>query len=135
MLAKTVATALVGLVVLLAGFFTYRQNPARSVSVARRPEQEMPLARPDAELVARGRALYEELACSRCHGLDGRGNPRSPLDGIGARRSPSEIRDWITAAGSVRDHLSRSAIRTKEGFADLPGDELRAVVEYLASLR
>lgn len=137
-LAKVTATCLITLMVGLAGFFAYRLNPPEDV-VAVPPSQPSEAAPPpsalDADLVARGGAIYEELACSRCHSVAGRGNPRSSLDTVGSRRSRSEIRAWLTAEQSVRDRLSRSVVRAKEGFAELPADELDALVEYLSSLR
>lgn len=135
-LAKVAATALIGLVTLLAAFFAHRQNPPEREAAVEQPAAAVPPARAlDAELVARGRDLYEALSCSRCHRVDGRGNPRSPLDGVGARRAPSGLRDWLTAGGSARDQLPRSVVRAKGEFAALAPEELDSLVEYLSSLR
>lgn len=139
-LARIAALALVCLVALLAGFFAYRQNPPGRRAPVEPPAAAVPPAASpagalDAELVARGRRIYDALSCSRCHRVDGQGNPRSPLDGVGARRPPSRIRAWLTADASVRDQLPRSVVRVKGEFSTLPPEELDALVEYLSSLR
>lgn len=135
-LARGAAVALIGLVTLLAGLFARRQNPPERGAAVEPPAAAVPPAGAlDAELVARGGDLYEALSCSRCHRVDGQGNPRSPLDGVGARRPASELRDWLTGGGSARDRLPRSVVRTKGEFTALAPEELDALVEYLSSLR
>ena len=89
----------------------------------------------DPALIARGREVYDDQACGRCHAIAGTGNPRSPLDGVGARRTPAEIAAWITADASVRDRLSPSVVRAKQRFAELPDADVRALATYLSTLR
>lgn len=134
-LARAAASALLAAVVLLAAFFAHRQNRMRPTPVAEAPAPAS-TADLDTALVERGREVYGELYCSRCHGLGGRGNPRSPLDGVGSRLSRPEIRAWVTATEPARAALPGSAVRAKESRAsELPASDLDALVEYLASLR
>jgi mono/diheme cytochrome c family protein len=142
-LAKALAALLTGFVVLLAAFFAHRRNEAGPPSPLPPPEPQPEAVQPEAvqplpvedALVARGLAVYEEQACGRCHSVDGRGNPRSPLDGVGARLTRDALRDAVTASGSTREALTRSVIRAKEGFGGLPEQDLSALVAYLSSLR
>lgn len=137
-LAKTLAATLTGLVVLLAAFFADRRNAVDvSASETVPPAAPAPTAGTptDPALVASGRAVFEAHACTRCHSLEGRGNPRSPLDGVGARLTPAELRSWITGTGPASDRLSRSVLRTKGGFAELPDEEMEALVAFLRSSR
>lgn len=148
-LAKILAALFTGLVVLMAAFFAHRRNPTETSS--REPAIEVPsmttsgagadtpapMASPpsDPALVARGRTVFEERACTRCHAAEGRGNPRLPLDGVGSRRTATELRAFVTGAGVAREQLTRSALRAKEEFANLPSTELDALTAYLATLR
>lgn len=137
-MAKAVAVSLTGLVVLLAAFFADRRNPREQPTAMDAPTASVsapPTSLPDPALVARGRVVYDEQACARCHALGGSGNPRSPLDGVGARRSAADLRAWVTGSGAARDILTRSTLRTKAGFALLPEPDLGALVAFLASLR
>lgn len=84
---------------------------------------------------ARGRVVFREQTCERCHSVAGVGSPRYPLDGVGSRRTPTELRAWTTAADVVADSLSPSAARAKRGYAELPAVDMNALLDYLASLR
>lgn len=84
---------------------------------------------------ARGRVVFREQTCERCHSVAGVGSPRYPLDGVGSRRTPVELRAWTIAAAIVADSLSPSAARAKRGYAELPAVDMNALLRYLASLR
>jgi len=127
------------LVLLLAAAFAILQNPtATSDTTANMesPEQappEPPLL--DPESIAAGRLVYELQTCARCHSVAGRGNRRNPLDGVGARRRAEDLRDWITGAEALRAALPARAFKMKQAYAELPGDDLEALVVYMRSLR
>jgi len=88
----------------------------------------------DPALLAAGRAVYDAAGCARCHSIAGQGSPRSALDGIGTRRDRKDLRHWTVADESVHHELSPRAIATKRRYADLPVEQLDALVAYLASL-
>ena len=83
----------------------------------------------------RGRAVYAQNQCATCHAIAGEGNPRYPLDGVGMRWEPEDLRDWITGDGVAAEVLSAGVIRRKQRYRSLPGADLDALVAYLASLR
>lgn len=119
------------LVVMMAVGFALLQTdrPVRE-PVAAAPEE------PEAEpRLAEGRAVYDAQDCARCHSIEGRGNPRAPLDGVGARRDRDELRAWITAPPEMEEQMSSRAFGAKQEYQELPEDELAALVDYLASLR
>ena len=138
-LAKLVAAAITALLVLMAALFADRRNDggeaARFVPDVSQPLGVPASPAPEPALVARGRVVYEEQACARCHAVAGAGNPRAALDGVGARRSVDELRDWVTAQGVARPQLSRTAQRAKERYGALPEADLDALVAYISSLR
>lgn len=100
-------------------------------------EREAPpvMASQQAADSARGRALFERHGCTGCHSVSGVGSPRLPLDGVGARRTPAELRAWTTGAQMLADSLAPSVLRRKQEFAGMPADELDALVGFLASLK
>ena len=128
-LARIVAlVALVGLFG-LAVAFAVRQNPT---GLRTRPPA------PDATGVVadslRGRAVFENLGCVRCHSVAGRGGPRAPLDGVGARRSPGSLRAWTLGVDDAAPELAPSVRIAKAANRDAPAAELDALVRYLATL-
>lgn len=129
-----VAVTLGAAIVAVAALFAQRQNaepaavPLDSPSAVENPPV-------DPAAAARGRLLFDRLGCTRCHAAEGRGNPRSPLDGIGGRRSLESIRARVVAAPDVADELPRSAVRAKQGFAGIAAADLADLTAYLSSLR
>jgi mono/diheme cytochrome c family protein len=136
-LARFIAILTAGLTVLLALMFSYTQNIAPTVQVA----EDSPLLPPpplDArrqELVAPGRTIYNEQHCSLCHSIDGTGNPRYPLDGVGARLDINEMQKWIIGANELEGQMPGRAFRMKQNYRELTPDELDALVAYMQSLR
>lgn len=133
-------------VLLLAAAFALLQNPTRSSPATADPPSplaaavevpsayEVPAAN-EAPVALTGRSVFDEQRCARCHSIAGKGNPRSPLDGVGGRLSREEIRQWIVADDAIRDDLSPRALSAKQGYAALPAAQLDALVDYLHLLR
>ena len=87
-------------------------------------------------LVEAGRKVYEQQKCATCHQIAKRGNSRFPLDGVGARLTPEQIRRWMTDTAQMEAALDRMpAIRMSETRYRLNPRELDALVAYLASLK
>jgi len=133
-LAVILAALTAAIVIALSAVFSLLHNaPGRNAVPG-----EAPQAVPQTEKTpsaAAGRATYDRLRCAGCHAIGGRGNLRSPLDGVGQRHSQAALRDWIIASDSVRPHLSASVARMKQSYRDLSTQELQELVEYLASLK
>lgn len=117
------------LVLLLALAFAWLQNPRAPVAAP-----AVPAAAPPPALVEQGRRVYTEQGCALCHAIAGKGNPRSPLDGVGARHDAQALRDWILARGAAETALPARAVRGKHDYRALAGSELDALVAYLQSL-
>ncbi len=82
-----------------------------------------------------GRAVFEAQGCLGCHSVAGKGSPRSPLDGVGARLSRQQLSEWAIGAASVADNLSPRALQAKRANAQLPREDMDALLDYLESLR
>ena len=87
-------------------------------------------------LVTAGRKVYEQQKCASCHQIAKRGNSRFPLDGVGAKLTPEQLRRWMTDTAEMEAALPRlPAIRMSEMKFRLNARELDALVAYLASLK
>jgi mono/diheme cytochrome c family protein len=147
-----VAVAAVVVLVTLSAVFARSQNPSvdfspaeaeqtpgTSPAAAATPDPASPAAA--AASVAtpadstRGRAIFASKGCPRCHSVAGEGNARNPLDGVGARRTPAELRAWTLGAEVLADSLPPSAFRAKQAFQQMPAEELGPLITYLSSLK
>jgi mono/diheme cytochrome c family protein len=86
--------------------------------------------------VKKGEAVYTAQKCSLCHSIAGKGGKANPLDGVGAKLSADDIRQWIT-------HPTEAAAKAKSTkkppmpakYGSLPAADLDALVAYMASLK
>lgn len=81
---------------------------------------------PQAATIARGRAVYAEQRCRVCHSIEGEGNKRSPLDGVGGRLTEKEIRLWIVAPQAMNPAVAKRGYQLSE-------EDLNALVAYLTA--
>jgi mono/diheme cytochrome c family protein len=87
-------------------------------------------------LVSAGRKVYEQQKCASCHQIAKRGNSRFPLDGVGSKLTPEQLRRWMTDTAEMEAALPRlPAIRMSEMKFRLNARDLDALVAYLASLK
>lgn len=97
---------------------------------------DAPLAAGQDEAVKRGQEVYAAQKCSICHSVAGKGNKQNSLDGIGAKLTADEIRQWITNP----TEMTAKAKSTKKPpmpnkYGSLPKADLDALVAYLQSLK
>jgi mono/diheme cytochrome c family protein len=84
----------------------------------------------------RGQEVYTAQKCQVCHAIAGKGSKANPLDGVGAKLSADDIRQWIT-------HPTEMTAKTKSTkkppmpnkYGSLPAADLDALVAYMASLK
>ena len=132
-LAIGISILAVAVLLSMSALFARAQNPAAPVSEPETEAATAPAAQePD---TLRGRIVYEQNSCARCHSIAGVGSPRYPLDGVGARRDTASLRAWTIGSPEVADSLSPASLRTKQGFATIPARDLGALVDFLARLR
>ena len=89
-----------------------------------------------AQDVAKGEAVYAAQKCSMCHAIAGKGKAANPLDGVGAKLSADDIKQWIT-------HPTEAAAKAKSTkkppmpakYGKLSAEDLDALVAYMASLK
>jgi mono/diheme cytochrome c family protein len=97
------------------------------------PTQQLPHTRPvevlDPVKIKRGVQVYAAQRCASCHSIDGQGNRRYPLDGVGSRLDRETVRTWI-----VEPQKARPGVR-KRGLTQLSAEDLDGLVSYILSLK
>ena len=131
-------TALI--VLFLAFIFARIHNPSQVTDTVKKsePSPSSILSQPDAlelKRIEKGKQIYMQQSCSLCHSISGQGNPRNPLDGIGAKHTSSELRNFITGADTLKGVLPEGVRKMKQGYRKLSDDELDALVIYMQSLK
>ena len=93
-------------------------------------------ARPRTTPVKKGEQVYAAQKCSTCHSIAGKGSKANPLDGVGAKLSADDIRQWIVDPIA----MAKKASSTKkppmpEKYDKLPAADIDALVAYMQSLK
>ena len=83
--------------------------------------------------VEKGAALFVAQKCSLCHSIDGKGNAKGPLDGIGSKLKAEEIRQWLTTPVEMAAKASATRKPVMKSFASLAKEDLDALVAFIAS--
>ena len=79
--------------------------------------------------VAKGKELFATQRCSMCHSIEGKGNKNQPLDGVGSKLKPEEIKKYIV---SPKEQKPDTKMKAYPGMA---AEDLDALVAYLSSLK
>lgn len=87
-----------------------------------------------AQDVEKGKAVYAANKCQTCHAIEGKGNKKFPLDGVGKKLSAEEITKWIVTPAEMEAKLAEKP-KIKMKAYKLAGDDLKALVGYMQSLK
>lgn len=89
----------------------------------------------DGAAIARGQTVYTAQKCAVCHSIAGKGNSKGPLDTVGTRLSADDIRHWIVDAPAMTAKARATRKPAMKSYANLPKDDVEALVAYLQSLK
>ena len=90
----------------------------------------------DAAHVKKGQEVYAAQKCSICHAIAGKGSKTNPLDGVGAKLSADDIRQWIVSpAEATAKAKSTKKPPMPAKYGKLPAADLDALVAYMQSLK
>jgi mono/diheme cytochrome c family protein len=88
------------------------------------------------DAVKKGMDVYTAQKCQLCHAVAGKGSKTNPLDGVGAKLSADDIKQWVThpvEAAAKAKSTKKPPMPAK--YATLPAADLDALVAYLQSLK
>ena len=89
-----------------------------------------------AQDAAKGQQLYAAQKCSMCHQVAGKGNKLSVLDGVGAKLTAAQIKEWlVTPEEAAKKANSTKKPLMPKTYAKLPPADVDALVAYMQSLK
>ncbi len=59
--------------------------------------------------VKKGQELFTSQKCTMCHSVAGVGNKKFPLDGVGAKLSAADLKEWIVNPDAMQAKLGTEA--------------------------
>jgi mono/diheme cytochrome c family protein len=86
-----------------------------------------------AQDVKKGEQVYAAQKCAMCHAIDGKGQAKGPLDGVGSKLTADEIRQWIVSPAEMTKKHNATRKPPMRAYPNLPKEDLDALVAFLAS--
>jgi cytochrome c2 len=83
--------------------------------------------------VERGVAVYQAQKCNLCHIIAGVGK-KHVLDGVGAKLSDAEIREWLVDPKAAAAKAKSTAKPVMKDYKKLPAADIDALVAYMKTL-
>lgn len=84
----------------------------------------------------KGEAVYTAQKCSGCHSVAGKGAKANPLDGVGAKLSAADIRQWIVdPVAMTKKSGSTKKPPMPARYAKLPAGDIDSLVAYMQTLK
>jgi mono/diheme cytochrome c family protein len=84
---------------------------------------------------AEGEKLYAAQKCSICHAINGKGNVKGPLDGVGSRLTADEIRQWLVDPKAMTEKTKAARKPMMTSYAKLPKEQIDHLVAYVLTLK
>ncbi len=85
--------------------------------------------------VEAGQKVFAAQKCSICHSVEGQGNKKGALDGVGAKLSADEVREWIVNAPAMAAKAKAERKPAMKGYPTMAKGDLDALVAYISSLK
>ena len=84
----------------------------------------------------RGQEVYTAQKCQGCHNIAGKGFKNNTLDGVGARLSAADIKNWIVMPKAMATKTASTAKPPMpDRYAKLPAADIDALVAYMQTLK
>lgn len=84
----------------------------------------------DKSKIERGMKVYEQQKCSLCHSIEGKGNKKGALDGVGSKLTADEIRQWLVKPAEMTAKTKATRKPPMKAYASLPEEDIAALVAY-----
>lgn len=85
---------------------------------------------------AKAMDVFVKQKCTTCHSIAGRGSKKGPLDDVGSKLTPAQIREWLVdpvgMAAKTQPPPTRKPPMKKKA---LSAEDLDALVAYLSTLK
>lgn len=85
---------------------------------------------------AKAMDIFVKQKCTTCHSIAGRGSKKGPLDDVGSKLTPAQIREWlvdpVAMAAKTQPPPTRKPPMKKKPLA---AEDIDALVAYLSTLK
>lgn len=85
--------------------------------------------------IEQGKKVYAANRCQICHAIDGQGNKKGPLDGVGKKLSADDTRSWMVDAPGMTAKAKAERKPAMKSYPTITKADLDTLVAYMQSLK
>ena len=82
-----------------------------------------------------GQKVYAAQKCAVCHSIGTAGNKKGPLDGVAAKVSAADLRQWIVDAPAMAAKTKADRKPPMKAYPNLSKADVDALVAYMQTLK
>jgi mono/diheme cytochrome c family protein len=84
----------------------------------------------------KGKQIFTAQKCSMCHSIGDTGNKKGPLDEVGSKLKPEDIRQWLISPATQATKTNATRKPAMPSYASkLNKEELDSLIAYLETLK
>jgi hypothetical protein len=86
--------------------------------------------------VKKGEELLTSEKCTMCHSVADKGNKKFPLDGVGAKLSAADLKEWLVNPDAMEaKQTGPKPVMKMKSYKSLAAADIDALVAYMGSLK
>jgi len=89
----------------------------------------------DKAQIERGMKVFADQKCTICHAIEGKGNAKGKLDGVGAKLKADEIREWLANPVEMAAKVKADRKPPMKVYTNLSKEDLDGLIAYLSNLK
>jgi mono/diheme cytochrome c family protein len=89
----------------------------------------------DKAQIERGMKVFADQKCTICHAIEGKGNAKGKLDGVGAKLKADEIREWLANPVEMAAKVKADRKPPMKAYTNLSKEDLDGLIAYLSNLK
>lgn len=84
----------------------------------------------------KGKQIYAAQKCAMCHSVGDAGNKKGPLDEVGTKLKPEDIRQWLISPDTQATKANATRKPAMPSYANkLNKEDLDSLIAYLQTLK
>ena len=87
------------------------------------------------DAVAKGAALYASQKCSVCHSVEGKGNAKGPLEGVGSKFTAAELHQWLDDPAAMSAKVKATRKPPMKSYKSMSQADKDALVAWMQTLK
>ena len=87
------------------------------------------------DAVAKGAGLFASQKCSVCHSVEGKGNAKGPMEGVGSKYTAAELHQWLDDPAAMSAKIKATRKPPMKSYKSMSQADKDALVAWMQTLK